>query len=148
MKHIFSLALFAALVALAQPVLLGQAGRNFKVRLSPMPLDLAMAVTMSGSGSVTAALTGSKLTLNGTFEGLKSPATVARLHKAPKGLRGPALMDVQVTPGTSGTLTATLELTPQLVQDLQNSRLYLQLHSEKAPEGNLWGWLLPQETKR
>ena len=22
------------------------------------------------------------------------------------------------------------------------------LHSEKAPDGNLWGWLLPQESKR
>jgi hypothetical protein len=24
----------------------------------------------------------------------------------------------------------------------------VQLHSEKAPEGNLWGWLLPQEAKK
>jgi hypothetical protein len=27
-------------------------------------------------------------------------------------------------------------------------RFYIQLHSEKAPEGNLWGWLLREETRR
>jgi hypothetical protein len=42
----------------------------------------------------------------------------------------------------------TVELTPQPLQDLQNSCLYVQLHSERAPDGNLWGWLMPQETRR
>ena len=32
--------------------------------------------------------------------------------------------------------------------DLEKGRLYVQLHSEKAPDGNLWGWLMPQENKR
>jgi len=31
------------------------------------------------------------------------------------------------------------------VTDLEKGRFYVQLHSEKAPDGNLWGWLLPQE---
>ena len=35
-----------------------------------------------------------------------------------------------------------------LVADLEKGRLYVQLHSEKAPDGNLWGWLTPQENKR
>jgi hypothetical protein len=26
---------------------------------------------------------------------------------------------------------------------LRQGRMYLQLHSESAPDGNLWGWLLP-----
>jgi hypothetical protein len=36
------------------------------------------------------------------------------------------------------------------VADLDKGRLYVQLQSEKAPDGNLWGWLMPQaqETKR
>lgn len=148
MKLISTLALFVALLTLPPPVLHGQTARNFKARLSPMPLDLAMAATMTGSGAVSAVLAGSKLTLTGTFEGLVSPATVARLHKAQKGVRGPAVMDLEVSKAMAGTLSATLDLTPQQVLDLQNSRLYIQLHSEKALEGNLWGWLIPQETKR
>ena len=152
MRHIFPVAFLAALLALPQAPLRAQAAKTFKARLSPMPLDLAMAATMAGSGSVTAVLTGSKLTLNGTFDGLKSAATLATLHKGQRGVRGPVVLELKASSstvgGTSGTVSATLDLTPQQVQDLMNSRLYVQLHSEKAPDGNLWGWLLPQEMKR
>jgi hypothetical protein len=34
------------------------------------------------------------------------------------------------------------------VQELAAGRYYVQVQSEKAPEGNLWGWLLAQETKK
>lgn len=131
--------------------------RIYRTRLAPVPIDAAMMATTAGSGSVTATLAGTKLTIAGTFEGLKSPATVARLHRAQKGVRGPAVFDLVVanTPGasgpassTAGTISATLELTPTQVEDLGRERFYVQLHSEKAPEGNLWGWLQLQESKR
>ena len=105
-----------------------------------------MQATISGSGAVTAALTGNKLTINGTFADLRSAATVARIHVAAKGLRGPSIFDLKVSSGTSGTLSGTFDLTPAQVEDLSKSRLYIQLHSEKAPDGNLWGWLIPEST--
>ncbi len=149
MKQMLTLALAAGLLVLLPSSSSAQAVKTFGGRLAPMPLDLAMAVTMAGHGSVTATLTASKLTINGTFEGLRSPATVARLHKSAKpGMRGDAVLDVQVAKAVAGTVTAALDLTPQQVADLQNGRLYIQIHSERAPDGNLWGWLLPQETKR
>ncbi len=149
MKQTLTLALAAGLLALLPPSTSAQAARTFAGRLAPMPLDLAMAATMAGQGSATATLTASTLAVNGTFEGLKSPATVARLHKSAKpGMRGEPVLDLQVTKSVTGTVTATVNLTPQQVTDLQNGRLYIQIHSEKAPDGNLWGWLLPQETKR
>ena len=114
-----------------------------------MPLDLAMAVNMGGQGTMTATLAGAKLTLNATFEGLKSPATTARLKKSPKpGMRGEPVVDLTVTKAMAGQITATLDLTPQQVTELQAGRYYVQIDSEKAPDGNLWGWLLPQEAKR
>jgi len=134
------------------PVLLtGQQPKNFKARLAPVPIDLSMQATVAGSGAVTAALNGSKLTITGTFDGLKSPATIAQLHKSPvRGVRGPVVFDLVVTKGegTSGTLNGSFDLTPLQIADLEKGRLYLQLHSEKAPDGNLWGWLVPQENKR
>lgn len=148
MKDTFSVTVLAVLLVLAASSSHAQAGKTFRTRLSPVPIDLTMAATIAGSGSLTAVLNGTKLTVNGTFEGLKSPATVVRLHKGQRGVRGPAILDLRTSRGTSGAITGTVDLTPQLVQDLLNSRLYVQLHSEKAPEGNLWGWLLPQELKR
>jgi hypothetical protein len=127
----------------------GAQSRQYRTRLAPVALDVAMQPSIAGSGTVTATLAGSSLTVNGTFTGLRTAATVVRLHRSPRtAMRGPAIGDLKLTPGTSGTITGTLELTKEQVDDLANGRLYVQLHSEKAPEGNLWGWLLPQEGKK
>lgn len=120
-----------------------QEQETFKVRLSPVPLDLAMRATITGKGSATAVLAGKKLTINGSFEGLSSPATVVRLHQGPvTAVRGPAIGDLIVSKSTSGTITGSLHLTPEQVENLRKGRMYIQIHSEKAPEGNLWGWVL------
>lgn len=117
--------------------------RTFQARLSTVPIDLAMASTIAGGGSATASLKGRVLTIRGTFSGLKSPATVVRLHRSPnRGIRGPAFADLTATAATTGEITGSVELSAAQVEDLEKGRLYLQLHSEKAPEGNLWGWLL------
>ena len=121
-----------------------QAPRTFKTRLGTVPVEAATLKSLiGGSGAVTAVLTGTKLTVNGTFKGLQSPATVARLHVAPKGQRGPAMLDIPVTKATSGMITGDLMLTAIQVDHLVRNRVYIQLYSEKAPEGVLWGWLLP-----
>ncbi|MGQ0732600.1 MAG: CHRD domain-containing protein [Acidobacteriota bacterium] len=127
---------------------LAQGAVQVRARLSTVPIDIAMQSTVAGRGTATATLAGRKLTVSGTFEGLRSPATVARLHVAPKGLNGPALFDLTVSAASGGTLSGSFELTPQQVEDLTAGRFYIQLHSEKAPDGNLRGWLLPQEARK
>ena len=143
-----SLAFFAALGV----GLLAQQPKNFKARLSPVPIDISMQANIAGSGSVTAVLTGTKHALTGTFEGLRGPATIAQVHKGPtKGMRGPVVFDLAVAKGaepTAGTITGAIDLTPLQLADLEKGRFYVQLHSEKAPEGNLWGWILPLENRR
>ena len=143
---------FVLLAACALLVLAGAVGaqaRQYRARLSPVPLDVAMQATIAGSGSVTATLAGSTLTLSGTYKDLKTAATVVRLHRGPRvAMRGPAIADLKATGGTTGTIAGTIELTKEQLDDLSNGRLYVQLHSEKAPEGNLWGWLFPQEGKK
>jgi len=143
--------LLFAFVSLAGAVpLTAQQPKTYKARLSPVPIDVAMQATIAGSGSVTAVLTGAKLAVTGTFDGLRSPATIAQVHKSPtRGVRGPNVFDLAVkNDGMSGTISGTFDLTPIQLTDLEKGRLYVQLHSEKAPEGNLWGWLLPQENRR
>jgi hypothetical protein len=122
---------------------------QFRARLSPVPLDIAMQATIAGSGSATASLKGTTLTINGTFAGLKTPATAARLHRGPKtAMRGPAIGDLTVTAATSGSITGSLEVTKEQIDDLAAGRLYVIVHSQKAPEGNLWGWFLASEGKK
>jgi hypothetical protein len=140
------------LLVLCSPVLLiAQAPKTFKTRLAPVPIDISMQATVAGSGTASATLSGSKLTVTGSFEGLRSPATTAQLHRSPvRGVRGPAVFDLAVskTDSTSGTLSGTVELSAVQVTDLEKGRLYVQLQSEKAPDGNLWGWLTLVEAKR
>jgi hypothetical protein len=129
-------------------VVAAQSNQTLVARLSPVPLTVDLQSTISGSGTATATLNGRRLTIDGKFEGLRSPATVARLHMAPRARRGDAFADLKVTSGTSGTISGVVELSPGQAQALTRNSIYIQLNSEKAPEGNLWGWLMPQETKR
>lgn len=122
--------------------------RTFAGRLSVVPLTVAMQETVAGSGSATAALAGNRLTIEGTFQGLRSPATSARLHLAPRAMRGDAVGELTVSKATSGTFKGTVDLNDRQREALEKLSLYIQINSEKAPEGNLWGWLFPQEVKR
>lgn len=133
----------AALVGAAL-ALTAAAQQSFKVRLRPVPIESSTAASTTGAGEATAALIGTRLTLRGNFAGLASAATVAHLHQGPvMGVRGPAIADVAVPAATSGTFSAEITLTQAQVEALRQRQVYLQVHSESAPDGNLWGWLLP-----
>ena len=132
-----------ALVGLwcAQPAAQNQ--ERYKVRLSTIPMDGGMRETVAGMGSASAVLAGTKLTISGTFQGLRTPATAARLHNGmTRGVRGASLVDLTVSKAVSGTLAGSVDLTPEQLQNLRKGQLYIQISSEKAPDGNLWGWLL------
>lgn len=137
------------LAAAALTVTLDAQSGPYRARLAVVPIDIVMQATIAGSGSVTATLKGSTLTVTGTFTGLKTPATVVRVHRGPRtAMRGPAIGDLTATAATSGSISGSIELTKEQVDDLAAGRLYVQLHSQKAPDGNLWGWLLMPEGKK
>ena len=138
----------AAIVA-AGTALGAQTAEKYTARLGWVPIAGAERANVTGKGSATATLAGSRLTINGSFEGLVAPATVARLHRGvAKGARGAAIADLVVTKaatGNGGTITGAVDLTAEQLESLKQGRLYIQLHSEKgvAPDGsNLWGWFL------
>jgi hypothetical protein len=131
----------AALVMTWTLVARGQ--ETFKTRLSPVPIDAQLAPTVTGHGAVSATLTGTKLTVTGSFEGLHSPATAAHLHLSKvTGIRGVVIHELTVTKAMSGNLSGSADLTPAEVEALRKGMVYVQIHSEGAPDGNLWGWLL------
>jgi CHRD domain-containing protein len=136
-------ALVVTLILLAGYSAIAQNGESFKARLSTVPVDATMLPSVAGSGSLKAVLVGNKLTITGSFQGLRSPAIRASIHGGPqKGIRGPAVHDITVTKEKTGNVSGSLELAPSEVEDLKSGRLYVQIDSERAPDGNLWGWLL------
>jgi hypothetical protein len=139
----------AAAIVLTLQMSVDAQAPQYRARLSMVPIDIAMQATIAGSGSATATLKGSTLTINGTFTGLKTPATVVRVHRSVKpGMRGAPIGELTATQETSGTISGSIELNKDQIADLAAGRLYIQLHSQKAPDGNLWGWLLTPETKK
>ena len=145
-QYVVTVAMAAAFVASAAP-LTAQGTEKFTARLGWVPTAGPNdRVNVTGKGTATGTLSGRKLTINGTFEGLAAPATIARLHQGvAKGARGAAISDLMVSKGASGTLAGSVDLTAPQVEALRQGKLYIQLHSEKgvAPDGsNLWGWFI------
>lgn len=116
---------------------------TFKTRLSPVPIDAQLAPTVTGHGSVSAVLAGTKLNITGSFEGMRSPAIAARLHESKvTGIRGVVIHELTVMKAMSGSISGSVDLNPAEVEALRKGMVYVQIHSEGAPDGNLWGWLL------
>jgi hypothetical protein len=136
-------ALIVCLILMVCISTLAQSGQTYKVRLSTVPVDATMLARVTGAGSAKAMLKGNMLMLSGTFQGLRSAAMRASLHAGPqKGIRGPAVHDLTVSKEKAGTVSGSVELSASEVEALKNGRLYVQIDSEGAPDGNLWGWVL------
>ena len=120
-----------------------QSPETFKARLYPVPIDASLRAEVTGHGSITATFDGHRLSVTGNFEGLRTPATVAQIHQSPvTGLRGPVLADLTTQKSNSGSIAGSVDLNGEQIEALRKGRLYVQINSEKAPDGNLWGWLL------
>ena len=75
---------------------------------------------------------------------IPAAATVAKLHESKmRGTRGPAIADLTITKAARGTISGNATLTAAQVDSLKAGKLYVQISSDKGPEGHLWGWLLP-----
>ena len=118
---------------------------TFPFRLSPGPRLVGTRADRSGGGSAIATLSGSELTLNGSFGGLLAVPTGAHLLMGSlPGVRGPVIADLTVSPATSGTLSGTVRLNSAQLAAFHKGGLYVEIDSDKAPEGDLWGWILPR----
>jgi CHRD domain len=137
----YLIAPFGALIVVW--TLAAQTQETFKTRLSPVPIDAQLAPVITGQGSVLAALAGTRLTVTGTFEGMRSAATSAYLHQSKMtGVRGFVIHELTVSKAMGGNVSGSVDLTPPEVDALRKGLLYVVVHSVGAPEGNLWGWLL------
>ena len=133
------LQLIAAFLLAATPVL----AAGYEAELDPVPFDATNRADVIGSiGNVTATLDGATLTINGTFSNLTSPAKAASVRIGlAKGGPGEAIGALTVSPAPQGNVSGSVTLTAAQAAALQKQSLYIRIDSEKAPEGNLQGWL-------
>ena len=121
------------------------AADSYVANLGPMPLDQANSKDKLGRGEATATLDGKILTITGSFGGLPSPATRAHLIVGLAiGVPGTESLNLTVSPADSGTVSGTLTVNAKQAAAFRTGKLYIQIDSQKAPTGNLWGWLLPR----
>ena len=139
----------ALLVLVSATAVRGQLGAPFSGTLEPV----ADAGGATGTGFLYSVLDyypeGPKLMVNGTFDGMTSPATVAHLHRSTKGpddpdgpTAGPKVFDLVVSDATNGTLNGSFWITEEQAEELRQGWFYVQVHSENSPAGALRGWLL------
>ena len=134
----------AMLAALNAPALAADA--QFFSTLDPAPMTMATRANVAGTGSVSADLNGSKLSVEGSFSGLASPATKAELRSGSMtGVPGDVFADLTVTKAADGTLSGTVTLDRAKLKALREGGIYVQINSEKAPDGSLRAWLLPRQ---
>ena len=113
-------------------------------RLTAVAYDGAMRANVQGDGHVSASLSGSSLTVSGDFTALPSAATSVKLYSGPGiGVPGDAILDLQLSGQNQGSISGTVKLNGRQLTALKQGHVYVQLNSQKAPDGNLWGWLLP-----
>lgn len=114
---------------------------NYRARLSPMPTTPQTVATITGVGEVLLSLNGNTLSIQGNFEGMSSAATMAHVHNGPPAQPGPVVHQLEVSEATAGEVSAELELTDEQVTALRNNSLYIQIHSNDNPPGELRGWI-------
>jgi hypothetical protein len=129
----------AAALLLATPAL----AAGYESELDPTPFDATTRADVIGSiGNLTATLDANSLTVHGTFSNLTTPAIGGsfRIGLA-KGVPGDAIGTLTVTHARQGAFSGSITLSGAQKEALDRQSLYVRIDSEKAPDGNLQGWL-------
>lgn len=120
------------------------AADKYITNLGPLPLDDATKANLQGRGDASATLDGRTLTVSGSFARLPSPATTAHINLSDlTGMPGTKLFDLTVTQANSGSVSGQVTLSSSQAAAFRTGRFYIQIDSQKAPDGTIWGWLLP-----
>lgn len=138
-----TLAALAALL-LAAPALGSPAiAAGYEAQLDPAPFDAGTrAIILGCIGTASADLQGNMLTVKGTFKDLTSNATAASLRIGlAKAVPGDAIGTLTVTHAKQGEFSGSVKLNAAQIAALKRQAIYIRIDSEKAPDGNLQGWL-------
>ncbi len=129
-----------------------QTGGEIRGQVAPVAMQVALSSPSnpSASGFGTLTLVHTQLTMNVTYRGLSSAATMAHIH-GPATQSGNAGVLVDLAPvgapfGSSGSLSGTVALTPTQLGHVIDGLTYINFHTAANPGGELRGQILPHAT--
>jgi hypothetical protein len=86
-------------------------------------------------------LSGSKLSWKLTYAKLTGPANAAHIHIGAKGASGNVVVPLCASTMCKSGLTGTATITPALMTAFKKHRLYVNVHTDKNPNGEIRGQL-------
>ena len=104
-------------------------------------------VMTDATGSATVTLRDTAITVQGDFMNASSPVSAAHIHLAPAGENGDVIIPLNVTTsedGTTGILSGEGELTDEQLTAARMGNLYINVHSEMHPSGELRGQIVTE----
>lgn len=111
------------------------------------------AVQTPGAGTAKSWVEGTKLSVQGSFNGLTANATAAHIHgPADENSTGPVFCTLQVPASVFGSITEgtglgscdAVELTAMNVANLVDGLMYVNIHTSTNPAGEIRGQLRPR----
>ena len=116
---------------------------GYDAELDPIPFDASnRAIVINSIGDASATLEGGTLTVRGNFSNFTSPATGGSLRIGlAKGVPGDAIGSLTADHNTSGHFSGSVKLSSDQIAALKKQAIYVRIDSEKAPDGNVQGWL-------
>ena len=83
-------------------------------------------------------------TYEATYSGLTGPATLAHLHNAPVGTAGGVIVNLSgdFANDDDGMVTGSGMLTADQLNELNDGNVYLNIHTEMHPNGEIRGQLV------
>ena len=122
-----------------------------------MMMDSSLEVALTGdqqtppvmteaTGSATVALSGDTLTITGDFSDLSSPQVGGHVHMAAAGTSGDVIYPLNISAdadGLSGVFSLSTSLTAEQVAAYESGDLYINIHSEMNPNGEIRGQIVP-----
>jgi hypothetical protein len=116
---------------------------GYDAELDPVPFDASNRATVINSiGDASATLESGTLTVRGNFSNFTSPATGGSLRIGlAKGVPGDAIGSLTADHNTSGHFSGSVKLSSDQIAALKKQAIYVRIDSEKAPDGNVQGWL-------
>jgi hypothetical protein len=121
-------------------------GTGFTAKLDGAQEVPAVTTNATGTGAFTLNNEGTELTYHITFAGLSGSLTASHFHNAAAGVVGGVVRNITFTGNTASgvwkSTDAAQPLSPTLVNELLDGKIYVNLHTAANPGGEIRGQVL------